>query len=383
MARAGLNIHITPTELRFYGRADRVTRFLMKRGLFSNIEIAGISFPGLPSVEFEDDGRVLKRFRVSMWLRESSRLGRALDFFFWYMQVASHYAFRRVVCVNAHTLSVLPLCWVIAILKRCTLIYEPHELETETRMTQGLIKPLLRLCERLFIGRAARIITVNGGIAEWYRNTYRLRDVAVVRNLPRRTIAEPLPGNYYASLFGFPESDLVFLYQGIISEGRGIELLLSTFERLPADRHIVFLGFGAWTQRIKDAASRNSNVHYHPPVSSDQLLRYPACADVGVLLYENTSLNNYYSYSNKYCEYLTSGTPVLFSEFLWLRGEAEKYDCGWPAPLSADALAQYIATIDKTAIRAKQQGARNWACDNNWSSEERVLDEIYSSLFGQ
>lgn len=377
----GLDVHIIPTNLRYQSRLDRMTRFLRKSGHFTNVEAAGISDKDLPAVETLEDGRVYRRFNVNKKLRESGRLGKTLDFLIWYLRIAFHYLPRNVRCINAHTISVLPLCWLLSLLKGCTLVYEPHELETETIGMRGAMKPLARLYERLLIGRAACVITVNGGIAEWYAKTYQLSGVQVIRNLPQPRVLEPLPANYFANHFGFSAKEPIFLYQGLIAEGRGIELLLRAFEQLPHDRHIVFLGFGAYTNQVLEAGARKPNIHYHPPVPSEELLRYSACADVGTLLYEASSLNNYYSYSNKYCDYLTAGIPVLFSDFLWLRQEVNRYGSGWPAPMQPDLLARLILTINTAAVAAGREGARKWACNNSWTNEERILDKIYSQLF--
>ena len=376
----GLALHITSADLRLASRIDRVTRFLLARRYFEKIEIVGTNAAGLEPVEIQDDGRIYRRFGVRKFLREKSRFTRALDFLIWYVQVAVHYLPQPISCVNAHTLAVLPLCWFLSASKGCKLIYEPHELETETMTVRGVMKPLLKSVERLFIRAADAIIVVNGAIAEWYREAYGVGRVYVVRNLPAGKPAAPLAANYFASRYGFAVSDLVFVYQGLLGPGRGIELLLETAAHLPEDRRILFLGFGPLAQKVISAAEHVPNVHYHPAVPNSELLRYSAAANAGLFMAENVSLSYRYSYPNKYCEYLTAGIPVICTDFLRFRTEMEEYDSGWTCPYDARALAALIAGIDGPAIEAKAAGARRWARENNWANEEKTIERIYASL---
>ena len=376
----GLALHVSPTDLNLQNRIGRVTRFVRARGFFENVEVAGIRTGDLAAAEIQDDGRIYRRFRVRKALREWSRLTRALDFLIWYAQILWFYLPRPLACVSAHTLSVLPLCWILAGLKGCKLVYEPHELETETMTAQGAAKPLLKFVERLFIGGADAVILVNGAIAEWYRGTYGLGRVYVVRNLPAPGLRDPFPPGHYARHFAFPESDMVFLYQGLIAAGRGIDLLLAAAARMPPDRHIVILGFGADVQSVRDATKRLPNVHYHPAVPGDMLLRYTAAADAALMMIEDVSLSYRYCYPNKYCESLTAGVPLICSDFLWLGGEVAHYGCGWLCAYDADALAGLLGKLGRGDIAAMRSGAQTWARDNNWAKEENVLGEIYDML---
>jgi glycosyltransferase involved in cell wall biosynthesis len=379
-SRHGIAVHVTPTDLNLQSRIDRVTKFIMAQGWYSDVEAAGIRADGLATIEVQDDGRVYRRFSVRKWLREWSRLTRALDFLIWYFEIVRFYVGRPIACVNAHTLSVLPLCWFLARIKGAALIYEPHELETETMTVRGAAKPVLKFVERLFIGAADAVILVNGAIADWYRRTYRLEHVYVVRNLPAEGLRDPLPRGYYAERFGFAASDMVFLYQGLIGPGRGIDLLLAAAGRIPPNRHIVFLGFGSGAEAVKDAARNWPNVHYHTSVPADALLRYTAAAEVTLMMIEDVSLSYRLCYPNKYCESLTAGVPIICSNFLWFCSEVEHYACGWACSWDAEALARLISGIDRDAISAKQAGAEAWTRDNNWANEEKILQTIYASL---
>jgi glycosyltransferase involved in cell wall biosynthesis len=365
----------------FESRIDRMTTHILSLGLFSGIELVGLGDSTMPLEQMLPDGRKIRRFRVYHRLRESGRLGRLADFIIWYIRILSFYVGKGPSCINAHSLSVLPLCWLLAQLTRAKLVYEPHELETETASGSNPMRPLMRAMEGFLARRCDAVVLVADGIAKWYEKKYKLQHLSVVRNLPMTQVGNPLPADYYRKKFGIADSSLVFLYQGLIGGGRGIDLLLECFRHTPPDRHLVLLGYGDLVPMVERAAKEMTNVHFHPAVTSGELLRYSAAADVGIMMIENVSLSYYYCYPNKYCEYLTAGVPVIFSDFLWLRREAEQYNCGWAAPLDAAGLAGIVAGIDRKSVEDKGRGARLWAEENTWSREETKLKDIYRGMF--
>jgi glycosyltransferase involved in cell wall biosynthesis len=383
MAATGINLHISPTSIMFASRIERVTEYLQRKAYFSRVEIVGIRDATIPETERRADGRVVRRFAVREGLRSSSRIGRALDFLIWYADILLHYKSTQIACVNVHTASALPLGWLISFVHRCVLVYEPHELESETMNAGNVAKAIIRTVERIFSRRAVAVIAVHEGIAEWYAENLGVRHPWSVRNLPASSQYEPLPPCYFAKRFGFADDDLVFLYQGLIAKGRGIQLLIDAFKLVDSNRHLVILGFGDLKDIVDQAASEHPNIHFHPAVPPEELLRHTAAADVGMLMIEPISLSYKYCYPNKYCECLTAHVPVIFTDSLWLRREVEGFDCGWPSPPDSVVLAQLVRSLDRKAISLARAGAAAWATSNSWKSEELVLDQIYKFASGQ
>src|SRR6185437_1769581 len=352
------NVHIFPTNIVYGARIARVTEYIHSRNIFGGVEIVGIREADLPRKETTKDGRIIWRFDVAPRLRNRSRIERLIGFLPWYVSVLHHYRGEDIGCVNAHSASVLPLSWLLAKFHHCPLIYEPHELESETASARGLMRTAIRIVERTFAKNAAAVVAVHRGIAEWYQEQYRIARVWAVRNLPASTNYVPLSAHYYADRFGFARRDLVFLYQGVLSEGRGIRLLIDAFRSLPGARQLVFLGFGPLEEMVASASRELPNVHFHPAVPPEELLRYTAAAHVGVMMIAPVSLSYHYCYPNKYCENLSVGRPVVYTDSLWLDKEAKEYDCGWPAPYDVAGLTGVLSAIDQNAIEAKSRGAR-------------------------
>ncbi len=56
----------------------------------------------------------------------------------------------------------------------------------------------------------------------------------------------------------------IFLYQGGLSKGRGVEILLNTFKLLKDDKSvIVFMGYGPLEEYVKNISKEYTNIYFH------------------------------------------------------------------------------------------------------------------------
>ena len=158
---------------------------------------------------------------------------------------------EKIVCINCHSLPVLPLCVALKKRHKCKLIYDTHELETETDGSSGIRKLLSKLVEKILIRYVNETITVCNSIAEWYSQAYGLQNVWVVKNVPHRQDIPPDKSRFLREKFKIPDDHIVFLYQGVLNQVRGTDFLLRVFSEIGADKHIVFMGFGSSLDEVK------------------------------------------------------------------------------------------------------------------------------------
>ena len=86
-------------------------------------------------------------------------------------------------------------------------------------------------------------------------------------------LKSPSKSNILKEKFSLQNKKL-FLYQGGLSYGRGIELLLESFEKLSTDYCIIFLGDGVLASKVTQYSNRNDNIFHHKSVSQYELLDY-------------------------------------------------------------------------------------------------------------
>jgi glycosyltransferase involved in cell wall biosynthesis len=181
-------------------------------------------------------------------------------------------------------------------------------------------------------------------------------------------LAEQGRGSYFHEKFGLSADALVFVYVGMLSSGRGIEICLDAFATGPKNAHVVFIGFGALERTIVEYSSLHTNIHFHQAVPHDQVVPLVRSADYGLCLIEKASLSDYYCLPNKLFEYCFARVPVLASGFPEISRVVEQYSlgvCCEPDPGSVRAaLNQLIksrvarVTSDITALSWEAQASR-------------------------
>jgi glycosyltransferase involved in cell wall biosynthesis len=181
-------------------------------------------------------------------------------------------------------------------------------------------------------------------------------------------------------MFKIRGDDILFIYQGGLSKGRGIQIILDAFTKVNRKKHIVFMGRGPLEEVIKEYEKQFSNIHLHPPVKPEEVLRYTSSADIGVSLIENTCLSYYYSLPNKVFEYLLSGVPMIVSDFPEMGQFVDENNCGWKVSVDSGAFVKLIETISHEDIIEKKNKVLK--CKNNygWHKEEEALLRIYKSM---
>ncbi|MDQ3930640.1 MAG: glycosyltransferase, partial [Chloroflexota bacterium] len=175
------------------------------------------------------------------------------------------------------------------------------------------------------------------------------------------------------------------LYQGWMSEGRGLESLVRCAPMLAGEAVEVFIGYGDYQAVLERMAAEEApgRVYFLPAVSHRELLPYCASADVGLIPYQAVDLNNYYSSPNKLFDYIQAGLPIVASDFPFLHKVIATDNLGVVAELStpesyAKAINQVLTLPDGGAeIRANM---RRVAPRYTWQSQVQGLVSAYEKL---
>ena len=239
-----------------------------------------------------------------------------------------------------------------------------------------------RLVERLAVHYVDLFIVVSKPIADWYKQYYGLSAVYTIMNVPRRPTSEPRSSTVFRDRFGIGADEIVFISHGLLGEGRGTEVLLDVFAELGPPYHMVFMGYGPLVERIREWASRNANIHYHPAVRPEEVLTYASGADVGMALI-HTSMSGSYTMPNKFFEYLFSGLPVIVGGNVEMARITREFDCGWVVKISQRDVARVVGDISWAAIEGKRSGVAGCARHFSWETEQRKLAKLYQDMFAR
>ena len=312
------------------------------------------------------------------WKRTNILLG-AIQYFEFALRVVSRY--RKVDAWHCNDYE----AYIIGVFAKATrpklkLIYDCHELESHRNGKGTFMRFAIRTLEKLFIPWAELVITVSPSIQEFYKKKYNLPFVALIRNLPNEM--QVVHSNTLREKLRLDKNQMVFLYQGMLAKGRGIEVLLNAFEsRQTTDAVIVFMGFGALKEEIEEFASRNENIFFVPAVSYTEIPLYTGSADVGVNSVEPTCLSYKFSLPNKLFEYIQSEIPVLTNPLPDCVALVNEYKVGRVIPTwNLESINEVVSDVLKEDLSLYIPHLKAAKKILNWEVEEQVLISAYKTI---
>jgi glycosyltransferase involved in cell wall biosynthesis len=288
---------------------------------------------------------------------------------------------KKNLMLNCHSVSLLPISVILKFFTKCLLIYDTHELETETHSSRGIQGFMFKISEKMCIKYCNYIFTVNSEIANWYYTKYKLKVIPfVVRNFSDIDEVQKKSVDNVRKIFRISEEDVILLYIGVLSSGRGIELILDNLNFFPNKFKFLFVGYGALQHSIELACSKSDQVFFLPAVSRDRILSLVEQCDIGLSLIENISLSYYLSLPNKFSEYIVGGIPVLASRFPAMQHLIDTKGVGWSIEPSVTELVSFLeslSTQDYLEKKKKCQEEKNYF---SWQSESKVLKRAYETI---
>ncbi len=375
----GICVQIYPSHIQLESRITKSCSTLAAANLFQEVIFIGTTTnPDNVGISKHSTGFTCVHFFRPF--RGKAPLYKKLFYTIQFYQQIKKFLKNRTVCViGIRSVSYLRFGASLCKTSHAKLVYDIHELETETL---GLSKSRHQFAvklEKTFLPKASAVIVVNDSIADWYENEYGFRPYVLKAYPDARWQSVDSDKTKFRSKFGIPENDIIFLYQGLLSKGRRVEQLIDVFEQAASDRHLVFMGYGELEPLVREAASRCSRIHFHEAVPPDQLLHYTTSADVGISGVENTCLSYYYALPNKIMEYIHAGIAVLSPDFPEMRKVVLENKCGWVHEESTDSIRTQVNNLTKAEIAEKAANSVVARSSLTWESQEHVLIEAYQS----
>jgi glycosyltransferase involved in cell wall biosynthesis len=209
--------------------------------------------------------------------------------------------------------------WIAGRLKGGRLIFDAHEYfeEVPEVVRRPFVQKIWAGVARRFIPRMDRCYTVGPALAERFKALYG-KPFGVVRNLPYRQEG--------ISPRALPEKPL-FLYQGALNEGRGLEALIGVMSAFP-HAELWLAGEGDLSETLRQMVREQgleAQVRFLGYVQPADLPALTQQATIGFNLLENKGLSYYYSLANKAFDYIQAGLPSVQMDFPEYRRLQEEY----------------------------------------------------------
>lgn len=290
--------------------------------------------------------------------------------------------------IHCHDLPVLKPSILLSVTKDVPLIYDAHELYPSQKVLPFRLRVRNFLNERLFIKYADYVITVNEFIADIMKNRYGVEDIEVIMNctkIPENLNLMEYRGFLRARL-KLKESDKIVLFQGWISPERNLDSIVRAFKYTGENIKLVLIGYGPYLNRLKEIVRKErlkKRVFFTGEVPSDEILKYSAGADIGIIPYEPIDENHLYCSPNKFFEFILAGIPVISNDLPFFRSMNDRYGVVVMADMKRHyELAKVLKSVllDEDKMNSLRKNVKKAALDLNWSVEEQKLYSIYEKV---
>ncbi len=309
------------------------------------------------------------------------------------LQFARHAIDLRPDVVQSHDLNTLLGGALVKRLIGVGLVYDSHELflkrniGNKSRARDNLIwAPVERFC----IGKCDAVLSVAEGICDYLAKQYGIPKPHLIRNVQP---FEP-PGvrtTLLADELCIPADRRIVIYAGAITINRGLEVMIDSAPYLEGAAYVI-MGYArnadylaSLKQRATKLGVMSSSVFFREAVPMDDVVRYVASADLGIVPTQNVCLSYFFESSNKIFHCVMAGVPVVMSDHLEKRLLVEEYGIG---VLFDETDPTEIARVvnetldDREAYAVMRRNCLEAARVLNWEHEEQTLRQIFADLLG-
>jgi glycosyltransferase involved in cell wall biosynthesis len=282
--------------------------------------------------------------------------------------------FKKMDAICAIDLDTIMPVLFISNLKKIPRIYDAHELFCEMKevVTRPSIYKAWKFIERKTVPKFINGYTVCKPIADEFEKMYRvsykiIRNISVLKNLPV-----------------INKKEKYILYQGAVNEGRSFETLIPAMKDV--DVPLIICGDGNFMQQAKALVEKNNLGHkiiFKGMLPPDELINYTNNATIGITLFENNGLSNYYSLANRFFDYMHAAIPqvcVNYPAYAEINNQykiASLINDVEPATIS-NALNNLLRNdvlyneLQSACIKAREVF--------NWQEEEKKLIQFYNQI---
>ena len=277
-------------------------------------------------------------------------------------------------------LDTLAPCFLMAKIKGKPCVYDAHEYFSEVPEVQHrpLTKAVWEWLARLLVPRIRYACTVGPMLARALTERYGT-DFRVIRNVP---YSQP----FHLGKTGPSPGPFVVLYQGVLNEGRGLEVAIGAVAGMD-DVQLVLCGEGDLSARLRALAERlkvGEKVVFKGKLPPEQLRSETPKAHVGLNLLGNKGLNYYFSLANKAFDYIQAGVPAICMDFPEYSALNEKYKVFHLLDsLSVEQLSTALTILksDREYLNELRMNCLKAAKDLTWEREEKKLLALWKEVF--
>ena len=290
-----------------------------------------------------------------------------IQLFFWLI-------FQRADAICAIDLDTILPCYWAGSLRKWQRVYDAHELFCEMKeiVTRPAVYKIWKRIERYCVPAFRQGYTVNQLIADEFTRMYGVQ-YTVIRSIAVLESFSPPPSK-----------TPYIIYQGAVNEGRSFETLIPAMQWVEVP--LLICGDGNFMPAAKALAAQYGlagKVIFKGMVLPQQLKELTRGASIGITLFDDTGISNFYSLANRFFDYIHAGIPQLCMDYPAYREINNLYQI---AVLTDDLSPENIA--GQLNILLNNRNLYNTLAANcvyarqalNWQEEEKKLIAFYKKI---
>ena len=293
---------------------------------------------------------------------------------FYNLQLFIFLLFQKADAICAIDLDTIMPCYFISRIKGWVRSYDAHELFCEMKeiVTRPIIYRFWKKVERRFVPAFPNGYTVNSIIASEFNKMYGVQ-YEVIRSIALLEDCSP------------PSSKKPFIiYQGAVNQGRSFETLLPAMQWVNVP--LLICGDGNFMESAKKLVQQYglaAKVQFRGMVPPAELKQLTRAASIGITLFDDTGISNFYSLANRFFDYMHAGIPQLCADYPAYKEINNLYEI---AVLIKDLSPENIAAQLNALLNNRDlynRLAANCAYARqsfNWQQEEKKLIAFYKKI---
>ncbi len=284
--------------------------------------------------------------------------------------------FKKMDCICAIDLDTILPCYYISKMKNVKRVYDAHELFCEMKevVSRPAIYRMWKRIERYTVPYFPLGYTVNQPIADEFKKMYGV-NYEVIRNIAVLKEIQPIE-----------KKEKFILYQGAVNEGRSFETLIPAFKDINCK--LIICGDGNFMEQAKHLVALHQledKVIFKGKIKPDELFLITQQAYIGITLFENKGLSNYYSLGNRFFDYLHAGIPQLCVNYpLYAAINSQLPIAVLIDDISSDNLVAQLNNllVNEVLYNELQENCLKQRQILNWQQEQIRLIQFYKNLLG-
>ncbi len=267
------------------------------------------------------------------------------------------------------------------------IIYDAHEYIPGVPVVAPRRVAAYSDLEREFIRDADRVITVSEPLAQWLKRDHKLAE------LPDVVLNAPVEAPDDAEVVGLreqlrlPEDVPLLVYGGGVNRARGVGTAVEALTQLPGVHLAIVARPNSVTVELQARAVElgvADRVHLAPFVAAEVVPLYLRSATIGLspLLH---APNHDIAVTNKFCEYIGAGLPIITSDTPAQADLVKELDLGAVYPAGdVDGLVLAVRTVLADRDRIAQRIADDPELQHrfSWAAQAEVLRSVYADVLG-